>query len=246
MTSRRAPRPSTSSNAKHRYRKRGISMIPTKFGISFTAIFLNQAYGVVHVYHHDGSVLFSHGGTEMGQGLHTKMAQVVATELDIPVSMVHLTETNTAQASNTSATAASASSDLNGMALKNACVQINESIAKFRQDAAGKGLAGVEAWKDAVHAAYFNRVQLSAIGHYRTPGIGYNWKDGTGTPFYYFTQGVAISEVELDTITVTTGSFARTFTWTSVARSTPLSTSVRSKAPSPKDSDCSPWRRRCT
>ncbi|SPO26453.1 probable xanthine dehydrogenase [Ustilago trichophora] len=188
-------------NAKHRYRKRGISMIPTKFGISFTAIFLNQAYGVVHVYHHDGSVLFSHGGTEMGQGLHTKMAQVVATELDIPVSMVHLTETNTSQASNTSATAASASSDLNGMALKNACVQINESIAKFRQDAAAKGLAGVEAWKDAVHAAYFNRVQLSAIGHYRTPGIGYNWKDGTGTPFYYFTQGVAISEVELDTIT---------------------------------------------
>ncbi|KAJ1026109.1 hypothetical protein NDA18_003768 [Ustilago nuda] len=188
-------------NAKHRYRKRGISMIPTKFGISFTAIFLNQAYGVVHVYHHDGSVLFSHGGTEMGQGLHTKMAQVVATELDIPVSMVHLTETNTAQASNTSATAASASSDLNGMALKNACTQLNESLAKFRKDAAAKGLSGVEAWKDAVHMAYFNRVQLSAIGHYRTPGIGYNWKDGTGTPFYYFTQGVAISEVELDTIT---------------------------------------------
>ncbi|EST04997.1 Aldehyde oxidase/xanthine dehydrogenase, molybdopterin binding [Kalmanozyma brasiliensis GHG001] len=188
-------------NATHRYRKRGLSMIPTKFGISFTAIFLNQAYGVVHIYHHDGSVLFSHGGTEMGQGLHTKMAQVVATELGIPVSMVHLTETNTAQAANTSATAASASSDLNGMALKNACVQLNESLAKFRQDAAAKGLAGVEAWKDAVHAAYFNRVQLSAIGHYRTPGIGYNWKDGTGLPFYYFTQGVAISEVELDTIT---------------------------------------------
>ena len=188
-------------NAKHRYRKRGIAMIPTKFGISFTAIFLNQAYGVVHIYHHDGSVLFSHGGTEMGQGLHTKMAQVVATELGIPVSMVHLTETNTTQASNTSATAASASSDLNGMALKNACVQLNESLAKFRKDAAAKGLAGVELWKDAVHAAYFNRVQLSAIGHYRTPGIGYNWSNGTGTPFYYFTQGAAISEVELDTIT---------------------------------------------
>ncbi|SNX84972.1 probable xanthine dehydrogenase [Melanopsichium pennsylvanicum] len=188
-------------NAKHRYKKRGIAMIPTKFGISFTAIFLNQAYGVVHVYQHDGSVLFSHGGTEMGQGLHTKMAQVVATELDIPVSMVHLTETNTTQASNTSATAASASSDLNGMALKNACVQINESIAKYRAEAAAKGLSGVELWKDAIHMAYFNRVQLSAIGHYRTPGIGYNWKDGTGTPFYYFTQGVAISEVELDTIT---------------------------------------------
>lgn len=188
-------------NSTHRYKKRGIAMIPTKFGISFTAIFLNQAYGVVHVYHHDGSVLFSHGGTEMGQGLHTKMAQVVATELEIPVSMVHLTETNTSQASNTSATAASASSDLNGMALKDACVQINESIAPFRADAAAKGLAGVEAWKDAIHAAYFNRVQLSAIGHYRTPGIGYNWTNGTGTPFYYFTQGVAISEVELDTIT---------------------------------------------
>ncbi len=188
-------------NAEHRYRKRGLAMIPTKFGISFTAIFLNQAYGVVHVYHHDGSVLFSHGGTEMGQGLHTKMAQVVATELGIPVSMVHLSETNTAQASNTSATAASASSDLNGMALKNACDQINASLAKFRAEVAAKGLSGVEAWKDVVHMAYFNRVQLSAIGHYRTPGIGYNWSDGTGTPFYYFTQGAAVSEVELDTIT---------------------------------------------
>ncbi|KAI3481440.1 hypothetical protein L1887_56142 [Cichorium endivia] len=167
-------------NAEHRYRKRGLAMIPTKFGISFTAIFLNQAYGVVHVYHHDGSVLFSHGGTEMGQGLHTKMAQVVATELGIPVSMVHLSETNTSQASNTSATAASASSDLNGMALKNACDQINASLAKFRVEVAAKGLSGVEAWKDVVHMAYFNRVQLSAIGHYRTPGIGYNWSDGTG------------------------------------------------------------------
>lgn len=188
-------------NATHRYKKRGISMIPTKFGISFTAIFLNQAYGVVHVYHHDGSVLFSHGGTEMGQGLHTKMAQVVATELAIPLSLVHLMETNTSQASNTSATAASASSDLNGMALKNACDQLNATLETFRKSASAKGLTGEEAWKDAVHSAYFSRAQLSAIGHYRTPDIGYNWATGTGQPFFYFTQGVAISEVEVDTIT---------------------------------------------
>ncbi|PWZ00249.1 putative xanthine dehydrogenase [Testicularia cyperi] len=188
-------------NARHRYKKRGIAMIPTKFGISFTAIFLNQAYGLVHIYHHDGSVLFSHGGTEMGQGLHTKMAQVVATELGIPLHMVHLTETNTAAAANTSATAASASSDLNGMALKNACDQLNDNLATYRQAAADKGLTGLEAWKSAVHAAYFNRSPLSAVGHYKTPDIGYNWANGTGLPFFYFTQGAAIAEVEVDTIT---------------------------------------------
>ncbi|PWN47782.1 putative xanthine dehydrogenase [Violaceomyces palustris] len=182
-------------NASHRWKKRGLSMIPTKFGISFTAIFLNQASALIHVYHHDGSVLFSHGGTEMGQGLHTKMAQLVATELNIPLGMVHLMETSTLTAANTSPTAASASSDLNGMALKHACDQLNQRLAPFRKE------GGKEAWAKAVHDAYFNRVSLSAVGHYKTPDIGYSWETGRGDPFFYFTQGTAVSEVEVDTLT---------------------------------------------
>ncbi|KAN0059894.1 hypothetical protein ACQY0O_008469 [Thecaphora frezii] len=190
-------------NATHRYRKRGLALVPTKFGISFTAIMLNQASAMIHIYHHDGSVLFSHGGTEMGQGLHTKMAQVVATELDIPIDMVHLMETNTTHAANTSATAASASSDLNGMALKDACDQLNARLRPFRDAAASgaEGLRADEAWKKAVHDAYFARVSLSAVGHYRTPDIGYSWATGKGQPFFYFTQGTAISEVEVDVVT---------------------------------------------
>ncbi|EPQ25875.1 uncharacterized protein PFL1_06549 [Pseudozyma flocculosa PF-1] len=178
-------------NAEHRFRKRGLALVPTKFGISFTALMLNQASALIHVYHHDGSVLFSHGGTEMGQGLHTKMAQVVATELGIDIGMVHLMETNTSHAANTSATAASASSDLNGMALKDACDQLNARLAPFRDAAAAgpDGLRPDEAWKKAVHDAYFARVPLSAVGHYKTPDIGYNWATGTGRPFFLLYPG---------------------------------------------------------
>jgi xanthine dehydrogenase/oxidase len=101
-------------NSEHRWKKRGIALLPTKFGISFTALMLNQGHALVHIYSHDGSVMVAHGGVEMGQGLHTKMAQVAATELGIPLHKIHIQETNTMTAANTSATAASAGSDLNG------------------------------------------------------------------------------------------------------------------------------------
>ncbi|OLL25899.1 Xanthine dehydrogenase [Neolecta irregularis DAH-3] len=146
-------------NRSHRYKKRGISLIPTKFGISFTALFLNQAGALVHIYH-DGSILVSHGGTEMGQGLHTKMCMIAAQELNVPLDQIHISETSTDKVANTSSTAASASSDLNGMAIKNACDQINERLKPYRER------LGPEATMKALaQAAYFDRVNLSANGH---------------------------------------------------------------------------------
>lgn len=182
-------------NRTHKWRKRGIALIPTKFGISFTAIFLNQAGALVHVYH-DGSVLVAHGGTEMGQGLHTKMVMIAAEALGVPVENVHISETATNTVANTSSTAASASSDLNGYAVLHACEQINERLQPYReklgQDAPLSKLAS---------AAYFDRVNLSANGFYKTPDIGYVWGENKGQMFFYFTQGVAASEVEIDTLT---------------------------------------------
>jgi xanthine dehydrogenase/oxidase len=185
----------TKFNAIHKWKKRGLSIVPTKFGISFTALFLNQAGALVHIYH-DGSVLVAHGGTEMGQGLHTKMTMIAAEALGVPLSDVFISETATNTVANTSSTAASASSDLNGYAIFNACTQINERLAPYREklgkDASMKKLAS---------AAYFDRVNLSANGFYKTPDIGYVWGPSTGQMFFYFTQGVAMSEVELDTLT---------------------------------------------
>jgi xanthine dehydrogenase/oxidase len=190
-------------NSRHRYKKRGLAMIPTKFGISFTAIFLNQAGALVHIYH-DGSILLSHGGTEMGQGLHTKMCMIAAQELGVPVENVHISETKTDSVANTSSTAASASSDLNGMAVKNACEQLNARLAPYREKFGSKATM-----QELAHAAYFDRVNLSANGFYKTPVIGYTWNvdvekqtpEFPGPMFYYFTQGVALSEVEIDTLT---------------------------------------------
>ncbi|KZF19905.1 xanthine dehydrogenase/oxidase [Xylona heveae TC161] len=182
-------------NKTHKWNKRGLALIPTKFGISFTALFLNQAGALVHVYH-DGSVLVAHGGTEMGQGLHTKMTMIAAEALGVPLEDVHISETATNTVANTSATAASASSDLNGYAVFNACDQINKRLepyrAKFGKDAPMSKLA---------HAAYFDRVNLSANGYYRTPDIGYVWGENKGQMFFYFTQGVTAAEVEIDTLT---------------------------------------------
>jgi xanthine dehydrogenase/oxidase len=182
-------------NSKHKWNKRGLALIPTKFGISFTAIFLNQAGALVHIYH-DGSVLLAHGGTEMGQGLHTKMIMIAAEALNVPQDNVFISETATNTVANTSSTAASASSDLNGYAVWNACAQLNERLEPYRQkfgrDAPMSKLA---------HAAYFDRVNLSAQGFYKTPDIGYVWGPNTGQMFYYFTQGVTAAEVEIDTLT---------------------------------------------
>ena len=145
-------------NASHKFKKRGLSIIPTKFGISFTALFLNQAGALVHIYH-DGSVLVAHGGTEMGQGLHTKMTMIAAEALGVPQENVFISETATNTVANTSSTAASASSDLNGYAIWNACSQINERLAPYREK-----LGSDATMKQLAHAAYFDRVNLSANG----------------------------------------------------------------------------------
>lgn len=187
----------TKFNKESKWRKRGLSIIPTKFGISFTALFLNQAGALVHIYH-DGSILVAHGGVEMGQGLHTKMTQIAAQALGVPLENVFISETGTNTVANASSTAASASSDLNGYAIYNACEQLNERLAPYREKL-GPG-ANMEA---LAQAAYFDRVNLSAQGFYKTPEIGYVWGENRGKMFFYFTQGVTAAEVEVDTLTGT-------------------------------------------
>jgi xanthine dehydrogenase/oxidase len=182
-------------NETHKWKKRGLALIPTKFGISFTAIFLNQAGALVHIYH-DGSVLVAHGGTEMGQGLHTKMVMIAAEALGVPMNDVHISETATNTVANTSATAASASSDLNGFAVWNACDQLNERLKPYREK-----LGPDASLRQIAHMAYMDRVNLSANGFYKTPDIGYVWGENTGQMFFYFTQGVTAAEVEIDTLT---------------------------------------------
>lgn len=184
-------------NNKNKWRKRGLAIVPTKFGISYTALFLNQAGALVHIYH-DGSVLVAHGGTEMGQGLHTKMTQIAAQALQVPLANVFISETATNTVANASPTAASASSDLNGFAVYNACEQLNERLAPYREK-----LGKDATMKDIAHAAYFDRVNLSAQGFYKTPDIGYTWGENKGRAFFYFTQGVSAAEVEVDTLTGT-------------------------------------------
>ncbi|XP_071527934.1 xanthine dehydrogenase/oxidase [Panulirus ornatus] len=182
-------------NQKNKYRKRGISVIPVKFGISFTFLPLNQAGALVHIYT-DGSVLLTHGGTEMGQGLHTKMIQVASRTLKIPTDQIHIAETSTDKVPNASPTAASASSDLNGMAVLNACNKIMARLEPYIMQKP-KGT-----WTEWVRAAYFDRVSLSATGFYKTPDIGnYDFERNEGRPFSYFTYGAAVSEVEVDCLT---------------------------------------------
>uniref|UniRef100_A0A673BUX2 xanthine dehydrogenase n=1 Tax=Sphaeramia orbicularis TaxID=375764 RepID=A0A673BUX2_9TELE len=178
----------------NRWTKRGLAVVPTKFGISFTAVFLNQAGALVHIYT-DGSVLVTHGGTEMGQGLHTKMVQVASRVLGVPISKIHISETSTNTVPNTSPTAASASSDLNGAAVHNACQVLVERLQPYRS-ANPKGC-----WEDWVKAAYFDRVNLSANGFYRTPDLGYDFNSNCGRVFDYYSYGVACSEVEVDCLT---------------------------------------------
>jgi xanthine dehydrogenase/oxidase len=185
----------TDFNAKNKWNKRGLAIVPTKFGISFTALFLNQAGALVHIYH-DGSVLVAHGGTEMGQGLHTKMCQIAAQSLGVPLADVFISETSTATVANASSTAASASSDLNGYAIFNACEILNERLKPYREK-----LGENASMKELAHAAYFDRTNLSAQGFYKTPDIGYVWGSNTGQMFFYFTQGVAAASVEIDTLT---------------------------------------------
>ncbi|KAJ1825003.1 hypothetical protein LPJ60_000296 [Coemansia sp. RSA 2675] len=181
-------------NRQSIHRKRGLAMLPTKFSISFDITFLNQGMALVHVYM-DGSVLVTHGGTEMGQGLHTKMAMVAAETLELPLESIFISETATNTTANTSPTGASVSSDLNGYAVYNACKELVDRLRPYRQRMAGEPFAKI------AMAAYLDRCNLTATGHYCTPDIGFDWDKNEGLLSFYHTQGVAIAEVELDTLT---------------------------------------------
>ncbi|XP_022080496.1 xanthine dehydrogenase/oxidase-like isoform X2 [Acanthaster planci] len=181
-------------NSKNRWRKRGLAIIPTKFGISFNQNYRNQAGALVHIYN-DGSVLVSHGGTEMGQGLHTKMIQVASRTLRIPQEKIHISETSTSNVPNTSNTAASFSSDLNGMAVKDACESLLHRLEPYiRDDPKGS-------WESWVDAAYKDRVSLSSTGFGKARQVNYNWETCQGEPYAYFVYGAAVSEVEIDCLT---------------------------------------------
>ncbi|WP_434965107.1 xanthine dehydrogenase molybdopterin binding subunit [Brevibacterium casei] len=199
-------------NATHDHVKRGIAITPVKFGISFNLTAFNQGGALVLVYK-DGSVLVTHGGTEMGQGLHMKMLQVAATTLGVPLSTVRLAPTRTDKVPNTSATAASSGSDLNGGAVKDACEQI---LGRLRQVAAGllgapaheveisRGIVSALSspktitWEELINTAYFQRIQLSASGFYRAEGLHWDLSTMRGEPFKYFAYGAAASEVEVN------------------------------------------------
>lgn len=181
-------------NAANKWKKRGIALCPVKFGMSFTAKFMNQASALVHVYT-DGTILVSHGGTEIGQGLHTKMAQIAASELGVPLEKVHVAETATDKCANTHPTAASVGADLNGFAVQDACQQINKRLERFRMTKPQATFA------ELAMAAFLDRVDLSAHGYYKTPEVGYDFVAQKGKPFHYFAYGVACSEVEVDVLT---------------------------------------------
>jgi xanthine dehydrogenase large subunit len=200
-------------NKTSRVVKKGIALVPVKFGISFTATWFNQAGALVHVYR-DGSIHLSHGGTEMGQGLHLKVAQVVADAFGVGLDMVKINATTTGKVPNTSATAASSGSDLNGMAALDACDQIKARLTAhaaqmYQCDEADVAFVagGVRAagkfveFGELVASAYMSRVQLSAAGFYKTPDIFWDRASGKGTPFFYFAYGASVSEVSIDTLT---------------------------------------------
>ena len=200
-------------NAANPVLKRGLAITPVKFGISFTATLFNQAGALVHVYT-DGSVQVNHGGTEMGQGLHTKVAQIVADELGVPLHRVLVTASDTSKVPNASATAASSGTDLNGRAAQFAARNVRDNLASFvcGLDGCGAGAIRFEggrvispkterSFEEVVSAAYANRIQLWSDGFYRTPKIHYDKTTLTGRPFYYFAYGAACTEVAVDTLT---------------------------------------------
>ena len=200
-------------NAGNPILRRGIALTPVKFGISFTATHFNQAGALVHVYA-DGSIQLNHGGTEMGQGLYIKVAQVVAEEFQVDLGRIRITATNTGKVPNTSATAASSGADLNGMAAQAAARTIKQRLAAFAAEkwsvpadevvfAGGKVSAGshCETFDALVEAAYRARVSLSSTGYYKTPVINWDRAAGRGHPFYYFAYGAAAAEVTVDTLT---------------------------------------------
>jgi xanthine dehydrogenase molybdopterin binding subunit len=202
-------------NATSPWIKRGIAITPVKFGISFTATFLNQAGALVLIYR-DGTVQVNHGGTEMGQGLYTKIRGIAMRELGIAAERVRVMKTTTDKVPNTSATAASSGSDLNGQAVLDACRILRERLAPVAKSLAEQRAGAVLAeepvfvdekilvgaqelsFAEVVEKAYLAQISLSTTGFYRTPGIGYDRTKGRGKPFFYFAYGAAVSEVELD------------------------------------------------
>ena len=195
--------------------KKGLALTPVKFGISFTSKHLNQAGALVHIYT-DGSIQVNHGGTEMGQGLHTKIGQIAANEFGVGLDMIEVTSTRTDKVPNTSPTAASSGTDLNGKAVQNACLILKERLASCFAKSVGQpenadSVVFVDgqlvlgehciAFADLVQTAYFERVSLSASGFYKTPKLQYNRDTGEGRPFFYFAYGVSMSEVSIDTLT---------------------------------------------
>jgi xanthine dehydrogenase large subunit len=200
-------------NVSHRHVKRGIAITPVKFGISFTATFFNQAGALVLMYR-DGSVQVNHGGTEMGQGLQTKILQIASASLGVPLEKIRIMPARTDKVPNTSATAASAGTDLNGAAVVDACRQITERLRPVAQEllkCSGEEVRFAEGFAcgphgalplaDIVEAAYKRRIVLFANGYYRTPGIFFDVATARGNPFHYFAYGAAVSEVEIDGFT---------------------------------------------
>ena len=193
--------------------KRGIALTPVKFGISFTLTFLNQAGALVHIYN-DGSIHLNHGGTEMGQGLFTKVAQVAARSFQVDIDRIKITATHTGKVPNTSATAASSGSDLNGMATADACAKIKKRLQNFAAERwqtspdeveflPGRVRVGRDAvsFDELISQAYQARVPLSATGFYSTPKINWDKAQAKGRPFFYFAYGAAVTEVAIDTLT---------------------------------------------
>ena len=201
-------------NAGNPVLKKGLALTPVKFGISFTNVPMNQAGALVHIYA-DGSVHLNHGGTEMGQGLYIKVAQMVAEEFQIDIERVHLTATSTGKVPNTSPTAASSGTDLNGEAARAACRTLKERLVRYCAQAHqvapeevvfahNQVLLGAKAslsFAQVARAAFLARVSLSSTGYWRTPDIHFDRERWRGEPYYYFTYGAAVSEVVIDTLT---------------------------------------------
>lgn len=200
-------------NEKKGIIRKGIALTPVKFGISFTATWYNQAGALVHIYT-DGSIHLNHGGTEMGQGLNTKVAQVLANEFQVDLDQIKITATDTSKVPNTSATAASSGTDLNGMAAANAADQIKTRLVEFacekykvKKEDVSFSMNTVHigdknfTFKEFINQAYMARVQLSAAGFYKTPDIHWDREKGEGRPFYYYAYGASVSEVSIDTLT---------------------------------------------
>lgn len=210
-------------NRKNEFTKKGLALTPVKFGISFTTAFLNQAGALVNIYQ-DGTVLINHGGVEMGQGLHTKILKIAASELGIDLKNIKINSTNTTKVPNTSATAASSGTDLNGMAVKEGIgkikVRLQELAAASFNESDSPVQTAIEdvafadnmvfdtknrqyrlSFQELIQMAYLARISLSATGFYKTPNIHFNRDSGKGDPFHYFASGMSVSEVSVDTLT---------------------------------------------